>query len=530
MKKITAIAIITAMLTSLMLVFAPSASAAWDGTSVSAALVGAGTEFDPYLISNENDLAYLAKQVNDGVTHYDGEFFKLMVDLDLGQKDWTPIGALSANYFGGNFDGDGHTIRGLKVKTDANDKKALYGGVFGRSTDATFKNLTVEGGFVNSAKYAGAIVGSAYVTPDTGKSAIINCHVIDTEVRGLHVGGIVGRTSTENATKGQIEIIGCSATNVTVNHCTTEDFPSASNSNHYAGGIVGATGVAIISGCYVENVTINAYGTKNSRTGGIIGTQGADGVVSDVYNCYVNGLTLNVDPVCSPTNGRYGGLIGSAACITVSYGDLNTEASMFNCFVTGIVINDPTECPNVGVLMGYVNDTFHFNDLYYTPTEGLKSFGADKYLNEWPFVEVASLSDIKVENLNKGNSTAVWKSDVVKGHPIIDIEAVIANEPAFVDYYTENADKTEEVTTEAPVITDEATTAGAVVTDAPTDAPEQTDAPTEAIDSTDAPEQTPAPGTEAPAKKEEKGCGGMIAGAVTVIALLGTAVVFKKKN
>jgi len=165
-----------------MLVFAPAASAAWDGTSVSAALVGAGTEFDPYLISNENDLAYLAKQVNDGVTHYDGEFFKLMVDLDLGQKDWTPIGALSANYFGGNFDGDGHTIRGLKVKTDANDKKALYGG-----------------------------------------------------------------------------------------------------------------------------------------------------------------------------------LIGSAACITVSYGDLNTEASMFNCFVTGIVINDPTECPNVGVLMGYVNDTFHFN-------------------------------------------------------------------------------------------------------------------------------------------------------------------------
>ena len=67
--------------------------------------------------------------------------------------------------------------------------------------------------------------------------------------------------------------------------------------------------------------------------------------------------------------------------------------------------------------------------------------------------------------------------------------------------------------TEAPVVTDEATEAP-VVTDEPTDAPEATDAP----------EQTTAPA------REEKGCGGMIAGAVAVIALLGTAIVFKKKD
>ena len=68
-------------------------------------------------------------------------------------------------------------------------------------------------------------------------------------------------------------------------------------------------------------------------------------------------------------------------------------------------------------------------------------------------------------------------------------------------------------TTEAPVVTDEATEAP-VVTDEPTDAPEATDAP----------EQTTAPVVE------EKGCGGMIAGAVAIIALLGTAIVFKKKD
>ncbi len=63
-------------------------------------------------------------------------------------------------------------------------------------------------------------------------------------------------------------------------------------------------------------------------------------------------------------------------------------------------------------------------------------------------------------------------------------------------------------TTEAPVET--------------TVAPEVTDEPTAAPEQTPAPEQTDAP--------EEKGCGGMIAGAVAVIALLGTAILFKKQD
>ncbi len=44
------------------------------------------------------------------------------------------------------------------------------------------------------------------------------------------------------------------------------------------------------------------------------------------------------------------------------------------------------------------------------------------------------------------------------------------------------------------------------------------------------PEQTPAPDQTTAPTPEEKGCGGMIAGAVAVIALLGTAVVFKKNR
>lgn len=57
-------------------------------------------------------------------------------------------------------------------------------------------------------------------------------------------------------------------------------------------------------------------------------------------------------------------------------------------------------------------------------------------------------------------------------------------------------------------------------TEPATEAPVQTEAP--------APQQTEAPTTEAPEAKG--GCGSMIAGAVAVVALLGTAIVFKKED
>ena len=69
-----------------------------------------------------------------------------------------------------------------------------------------------------------------------------------------------------------------------------------------------------------------------------------------------------------------------------------------------------------------------------------------------------------------------------------------------------------------------------------TTAPE-TEAPVETTEAP-APVETEPAVTEAPATEhevteilvEKKGCGSMIAGAVAVIALLGTAIVFKKKD
>jgi lysophospholipase L1-like esterase len=65
-------------------------------------------------------------------------------------------------------------------------------------------------------------------------------------------------------------------------------------------------------------------------------------------------------------------------------------------------------------------------------------------------------------------------------------------------------------------------------TEAPATEAPATEAPATEAPTTEAP-ATEAPVTEAPAV-EKQGCGGMVASAVAVIALLGTAIVFKKKD
>ncbi len=95
----------------------------------------------------------------------------------------------------------------------------------------------------------------------------------------------------------------------------------------------------------------------------------------------------------------------------------------------------------------------------------------------------------------------------------------------------ENAAATEPETTAAPVQTEPVTTK-ATETEAPATEAPVTEAPTTEAPATEAP-ATEAPATEAPvteAPKSESGCGGMLAGGVAIFAILGTALVIKKKN
>lgn len=119
----------------------------WDGEVASNFRFGNGTEQNPYLISSGAELAYLAQQVNNG-NSYDGNYFKLITDINLNALEWTPIGTYNQP-FQGIFDGDGHTIANSTISLPSSlpttvTSYGLFGSLGDGNNIAIVKNLQLD--------------------------------------------------------------------------------------------------------------------------------------------------------------------------------------------------------------------------------------------------------------------------------------------------------------------------------------------------------------------------------------------------
>ncbi|HQB69078.1 MAG TPA: hypothetical protein PKY37_03085, partial [Paludibacteraceae bacterium] len=170
MKKFTSLVFLSLFFSSLF-AFTPTS---WT--------VGDGTPGKPYQISNADELAYLAQQVNLG-SNYSNEYFVLTADIDLADSLWTPIGN-SVSSFSGHFNGDAHVIKNIKIDASESDCQALFGHIYGD----TISNLGLENGEVKGKTNVAGLVGLA-----ESSSVITNCyntlHISGVE----HVGGLVGK-------------------------------------------------------------------------------------------------------------------------------------------------------------------------------------------------------------------------------------------------------------------------------------------------------------------------------------------------
>ena len=107
-----------------------SASNFSQNASLYASLNGKGTEEEPYEIHNAADLTTFADSINSGTGTK--SYYKLMGDIDLGGKVWTPVGYHTSDLeyeacFSGTFDGNGHTISKFVINSANN----AYIGCFG---------------------------------------------------------------------------------------------------------------------------------------------------------------------------------------------------------------------------------------------------------------------------------------------------------------------------------------------------------------------------------------------------------------
>ena len=236
---------------------------------------GAGTEASPYEITSAADLKKLAENVKNG-TDYEGKYFKQTADIDLEDKEWTPIGTIvytgefgrsEERYFKGTFDGDGHQIANLTI-TGRNE----YVGLFGYVRNATIQNCNVAGE-VSGYNAVGGIVGAV----DGKTNNILNCSFQGNVTGNMYVGGIVGRV------QNQCEVSSCYV------------IGTVHGGNDKVGGIAGE-GRGAIKNCYVL-ADVSASG---KFAGGITG----DTYNLAIENCYYSGMVS--------ASGSAGGIVGNA--------------------------------------------------------------------------------------------------------------------------------------------------------------------------------------------------------------------------
>ena len=162
-------------------------SAAWDGTSTAGFGGGDGSSAETACeIANGEQLAFLAQQVNSG-TDYEGKFFKLTADIDLGGNEWTPIGGYY-HCFKGTFNGDGHTVSNFKIKKSDDN----YIGLF-RYNNGTIMNLGVEKAEISGYYNVGGVCGD-------NSGTIQNCYntgaVSGNGETSTNIGGVCGYNNT----------------------------------------------------------------------------------------------------------------------------------------------------------------------------------------------------------------------------------------------------------------------------------------------------------------------------------------------
>lgn len=240
---------------------------AWGGADDIVAPAKAG---DVYQIGSGGELAWFAQEVNAGRgAAYNAVLTK---DIDLGDEEWTPIGYYTSYYnnspFKGIFDGQGYTIKGLKITGSASGNRGLFGYV----DSGTVENVTVQGAITltgnGGGSYgAGGIVGQLYGQAGT----VRNCRSDVAVQGGQNVGGIVGYVAGGNYASSK-EITGCVNTG------------TVSSNSYNAGGIVGyINGQVTVDSCYNRG-TVTGGGW---RAGGI--TAYLDSSYAKVLNCYTIG-------------------------------------------------------------------------------------------------------------------------------------------------------------------------------------------------------------------------------------------------
>ena len=174
----------------------------------------------------------------------------LLSDIDMsGMPSWSPIGK-SSSAFTGTFDGQGHSIQNLVVKTNKS-----YSGLFGNTSGATIKNFSVGGTIsVAEGSMEHGAVGYASNTTISDVHSSLNITTAKANNDTRHIGGIAGTMAAAS----------------NISRCSYAGTLTDAGTNT-VGGIVGyADGSNNIISHVLNSGKIQSKGAE-TNTGGILG-------------------------------------------------------------------------------------------------------------------------------------------------------------------------------------------------------------------------------------------------------------------
>ncbi len=332
-------------------------------------LKGSGTKSEPYLISSVQDLLEFNEHYYNYHLLLDNNigYIALDCDLDLDGMDWNPIGGEAddgTGYFGGSFDGRGHTISNFNIVTEG----SLFVGFFKETWEsadqgAIIENLNLTGVKItsyNEHNSVGALVGLC-------STQINNCTTsadITLYNKCENVGGIVG-------------LADCSVNNCKSFGSITSYVAEIKEDNEgYSckyGGIAGVGMLGNKSSNLTNNMEINVILKQDNINcdnemfycvGGVVGSlQGQTTYSNFVNNANVNGVGYVGGVVgdmwneaCTLTNSQnYGDVYGTSGTMLAVGGVVGTamykqgDCHIINCLNKGNISGKSVE-DNIGIV------------------------------------------------------------------------------------------------------------------------------------------------------------------------------------
>lgn len=347
---------------------------------------GTGESSDPYKIATAADLRMLALNVNDTDTEvyskFNDKYYILTRDITLNQGAvsaylssdeksytakynnnyisdtnapyiWDPIGIYNKgtvrinNVFSGNFDGNGHSVKGVYF----NDTSSSRAGLFGQIYNATIKNVNISNSVVIGMQYCGGVAGYILSSADISGCSFAGAVMSST----TYAAGIANNPGDGNVTftdccnKGSIYTIEKRSAGIsdqgTCIRCVNSGGIYTSRSDaveSYTAGIVsyGKASYCINTG-YI-------YGSK--YIAGIVAQQGSADYCINTGNIYGDTFV--------------GGISGDRAVIN-------------KCYATGNVYGNSDSKGYIGVIIGCTDYNYSVSNSYCLGTASGSAAGTD---------------------------------------------------------------------------------------------------------------------------------------------------------